>query len=292
MRFGLVKTGFYTAVLADLPVAEVAEWAAGVGFDAVEVDVGRHLGGPDGITAGVDAVRRHGIGVCALTYFGFLLDGDPATRERTRAGVAATVDAAAESGVDLVVTFAGRDQGLSEDENYRELASFLGPLAERGGGHGVRIAIENWPGPRKDFVATTPEGWGRLFELLPAPNVGLNFDPSHLVWQGIDHEEAVDGVADRIFLAHAKDTEVIPERLQQVGYFGSGWWRYRLPGQGEVDWARWMGRLQQRGFGGVISIEHEDRDWGFGTSGDPNLRKEGLLRGKRILETVIRGAPS
>ena len=287
-----MKTGFYTAVLADLPLAEVAEWAAGVGFDAVEVDVARHLSGPSGIAAGVGAVRRHGIEVCALTYFGFLLDGDAATRERTRGGVAATVDTAAECGVDLVVTFAGRDQGLSEEENYHDLASFLTPLAERAGARGVRIAIENWPGPRKDFVATTPAGWSRLFELVPAPNVGLNFDPSHHVWQGIDHEQAVDAVADRIFLAHAKDTEVIPEKLQQVGYFGPAWWRYRLPGHGQVDWSRWLGRLRQQGFHGVVSIEHEDRDWGFGTAGDPDRRKEGLLRGKQVLEQAIERAPS
>jgi sugar phosphate isomerase/epimerase len=282
-----MKMGFYTAVLADLPVAEVAGWAAEVGFDAVEVDVARHLGGPPGITAGVEAVRRHGVEVCALTYFGFLLDGDPVARKRTRAGVTATLDAAAESGVDLVVTFAGRDPGMSEDENYDEIASFLTPLAGRGGSGGVRIAIENWPGPSKDFVATTPEGWRRLFQLVPAPNIGLNFDPSHLVWQGIDHEEAVDAVVDRIFLAHAKDTEVIPERLLQVGYFGPGWWRYRLPGAGDVDWPRWLGRLKRQGFDGVVSIEHEDRDWGFGAGGDPALRKEGLLRGKQAVEQAI-----
>jgi sugar phosphate isomerase/epimerase len=287
-----VKTGFYTAVLADLPIAEVAEWAAHVGFDAVEVDVARHLGGPSGIGSGVEVVRGHGIEVCALTYFGFLLDGDAAAEERTRLGLEATVDAAADSGVDLVVTFAGRDAGLSEERNYQDLAAFLTPLAERAGARGVRIAIENWPGPRRDFVATTPAGWEQLFALVPAPNVGLNFDPSHLVWQGIDHDQAIAAVADRIFLAHAKDTEVFPERLQRVGYFGSGWWTYRLPGRGEVDWPKWLGRLGAAGFDGVVSIEHEDREWGFGTVGNVDRRKDGLLRGLQALQEALRATRS
>lgn len=288
-RDGFVKTGFYTAVLAEVPIAEVAEWAAGAGFAALEVDVARHLGGPAGIAAGVAAVHRHGIEVCALTWFGFLLDGDAAAEERARSGLAATIDAAAASGVDLVVTFAGRNPGLSEEENYDELAVTLRSLADRGRQGGVRIALENWPGPRKDFVATTPAGWERLFALVPAPNVGFNFDPSHLVWQGIDHERALRAVADRVFLAHAKDTEVFPERLQQVGSFGSAWWAYRLPGRGVIDWPRWLGLLREVGFDGVVSIEHEDREWGFGTAGSAERRKEGLLEGKRVLEDALEG---
>ncbi|CAA9539943.1 MAG: Inosose isomerase [uncultured Thermomicrobiales bacterium] len=282
-----MRTGFYTAALPGSPIAEVARWAADAEFDALEVDIARHAGGPAGIATAVDAVRGQGLDVCALTLFGFLLDGDADARERTRSGVAAAVEAAAASGVELVVTFAGRDQSLTEDENYRELAGFLAPLADRAAQGGVRIAIENWPGPRKDFIATTPQGWARLFELVPAPNVGLNFDPSHLVWQGIDHEQPLADVANRIFLAHAKDTEVFAERLQQVGYFGAGWWTYRLPGHGTIDWSRWLDRLRAAGFGGVVSIEHEDRDWGFGASGSDERRRQGLREGLRALRTAL-----
>jgi sugar phosphate isomerase/epimerase len=155
----------------------------------------------------------------------------------------------------------------------------------------VRIAIENWPGPRRDFVATTPEGWERLFALVPAPNLGLNFDPSHLVWQGIDHEPALAGMAEQVFLVHAKDAEVFAERVQRVGYFGSDWWTYRLPGRGRMDWDRWLGLLREVGFEGFVSIEHEDRDWGHGSEGNLERRKQGLVEGLGVLRRALDGAP-
>jgi sugar phosphate isomerase/epimerase len=175
----------------------------------------------------MEAVRRHGVDVCALTCFGFLLDSDPAAMKRTRESVTATVIAAAESGGGLVVTFTGRDAGSSDEGNYRDMADFLVSLAGVAAQGGVKMALKNWPGPRKDFVAMTPAGWAKSFEMVCHPNVGLNFDPSHLVWQGIDHERAFEAVADRVFLAHAKDTEVFDESLQQVGYYGLDWWAYR-----------------------------------------------------------------
>src|SRR5919206_59608 len=203
-----MKIGFYTAVFGDQPIDTVARWAADVGFSALEVDVGRHV-------------------------------------------------------------------GAGEDDNYRQLAEYYAPLAEHAARGNVKIAIENWPGPRINYLATTPVGWARLFEMVPAPNLGLNVDPSHLIWQGIDHEQALRAVADRVFLAHAKDTEIFAERLQQVGYFGRGWWTYRLPGHGRIDWRHWLALLAEVSFDGVVSIEHEDRDWGS-PDGSPERRREGL----------------
>jgi sugar phosphate isomerase/epimerase len=217
-----------------------------------------------------------------LTCFGNLLDADRTARERVRAVARAAVDVATETGVGLVCTFPGRDDGASEDDNYRQLADYYGPLTEQAARGNVKIILENWPGPRVNYLATTPAGWARLFELVPAPNLGLNFDPSHLVWQGIDHEPALRPVADRVFLAHAKDTEIFPEALQQTGYFGKGWWTYRLPGHGRIDWGRWLGLLREVGFDGVVSIEHEDRDYGA-MRGPLARRREGLLEAQRVL---------
>ena len=284
-----MQIGFYTAVFGDQPIGEVARWAAEAGFSALEVDVGRHIGDPSGARAVVEAVRSHGLEVCALTTFGKLLDADHAARERTRATVRATLDAAIATGVGVVVTFPGRDEGAAEDDNYRQLAEYYAPLAEHAARGNVKIAIENWPGPHINYLATTPAGWARLFALVPAPNLGLNFDPSHLIWQGIDPEQALRAVADRVFLAHAKDTEIFAERLQQVGYFGRGWWTYRLPGHGRIDWRRWLAVLGEVGFDGVVSIEHEDRDWGS-PNGPPERRREGLREAQRVLRAALPGA--
>jgi sugar phosphate isomerase/epimerase len=281
-----MKIGFYTAILSDLPIETVARWAATAGFTSLEIDVNGHVGDPACTPGVVETVRRQGLGVCALTYFGNLLASDSIQRGQIRSAVQATVDAAIASRVDLVVIFAGRDDTVSEDDNYRQLAEYLGPLAEHALRGQVRLAIENWPGPHKNYIATTPAGWARLFTLVPAPNLGLNFDPSHLIWQGIDYESALRAVADRVFLTHAKDTEICPERLQQVGYFGAGWWIYRLPGHGRIDWRRWLALLREVGFSGVLSVEHEDPAWGAVVGGTVSQRQEGLLEALRILRSA------
>jgi sugar phosphate isomerase/epimerase len=93
-------------------------------------------------------------------------------------------------------------------------------------------------------------------------------------------------VADRVFLAHAKDTEIFADRLQQVGYFGAGWWTYRLPGRGRIDWQRWLTLLHAEGFDGTVSIEHEDVEWGW-PGGTVERRKEGLIEARRVLAGAI-----
>ncbi|HEY8284731.1 MAG TPA: sugar phosphate isomerase/epimerase [Chloroflexota bacterium] len=277
-----MKIAFYTAVFGDQPLEWIADWAASAGFDALEVDVARHIGDPARAGEAIATVRQRGLEVCALTYFGNLLDANREARARHQANVAATVEAAIEHGVSLVCTFPGRDEQATEEDNYRQLSGLYGPLAARAASGNVKVIVENWPGPHQDYVATTPAGWARFFGLAPAPNLGLNFDPSHLIWQGIDIEQALHAVAGRVFLAHAKDTEIFADRLQQVGYFGTGWWTYRLPGRGRIDWHRWLALLRAEGFDGVVSIEHEDAEWGA-PSGPVERRKEGLIEAQRVL---------
>ncbi|HWE61626.1 MAG TPA: sugar phosphate isomerase/epimerase [Chloroflexota bacterium] len=282
-----MQIAFFTAIMGDQPVEEVAHWAAGAGFASLELDMANHGGDAAASRKAVAAVRSQGLEVCTLTCFGNLLDADRAARERVRAVVRTAVDVAAETGVGLVCTFPGRDEGASEDDNYRQLAEYYRPLVEHAARGNVKVIMENWPGPRVNYLATTPAGWARLFDLVPAPNLGLNFDPSHLVWQGIDHEPALRAVAGRVFLAHAKDTEIFPDRLQQTGYFGKGWWAYRLPGRGRIDWGRWLSLLREVGFDGVVSIEHEDGDYGA-MRGPLQRRQEGLLEAQRVLRENMR----
>ncbi len=283
-----MQIGFFTAALADRPLEEVVHGAMAAGFDALELEVGRHVGDPGDpaqARAAIEAVRREGLAVRALTCGPALLDRDGAAQARARRTATAAVEAALEHGVPVVVTFAGRDEGLSEDDNYRALADYYAPLLERAAAGGVKIAIENWPGPRVDYLATTPAGWARLFDLVPAPNLGLNFDPSHLLWQGIDPAEALRAVAGRVVLAHAKDTEIFADRQQQTGYFGRGWWTYRLPGHGRLDWRAWLTLLREVGYDGVVSVEHEDGEWGF-PGGPVERRWEGLREALRVLRAA------
>jgi sugar phosphate isomerase/epimerase len=97
-----------------------------------------------------------------------------------------------------------------------------------------------------------------MFEAVPSDALGLEFDPSHLVWQQIDYLDALYHFRDRIYHVHAKDTEIVPSVLAKVGIFGSGWWRYRIPGLGIVDWSAFLSALYEIGYDGGVAIEHED----------------------------------
>jgi sugar phosphate isomerase/epimerase len=277
-----MEIGFYTAIMGDRPIEEVANWAAGAGFANLEVDYRRHGGDAAGLRRAIRAVRGAGLEVSMITSFGNLLDADPATRQSVRAAAHTVVEVAAEEGVPMVCTFPGRDETATEDDNYDQIAAYYAPLTERAAAGNVRVLLENWPGPRINYLATTPAGWSRLFSQVPASNLGLNLDPSHLVWQGIGHEQALRDVAGRVFLAHAKDTEIFADRLQQTGYFSRGWWTYRLPGHGRIDWRSWLALLREVGFDGVVSIEHEDPGYG-GMNGPLDLRRDGLIEAQRVL---------
>jgi len=153
----------------------------------------------------------------------------------------------------------------------------------------VKLVFENWPNGGKNLLIT-PELWDRAFNAVPSPALGLVFDPSHLVWQGIDYLRAIRDFGSRIYHAHAKDTEYLPEGQYRYGSYGAQtergeWWRYRLPGFGVVDWPTYLDTLYQVGFDGVISVEHEDNVWGAGD--DSDRAKRGLILAQRFLAPLL-----
>jgi sugar phosphate isomerase/epimerase len=201
-------------------------------------------------------------------------------REQTRA----YAQAIAAAGVPTFVIFPGRDRAVSDDDNYRNFADHaLSLLADTGT---LSIAFENWPGMDDDFIATTPGGWAKLFALAPDRRLGLEFDPSHLIRLGIDPFAALEGVRDRIKILHGKDTSIDKAALQQVGYHGTGWWRYVLPGRGLLDWPKFLSAAKSYGFDGVVSIEHEDSDLGWPKK-DLEARREGERLGLSFLRNTI-----
>jgi sugar phosphate isomerase/epimerase len=280
-----MKFAFYSAALGDLSLAEVAEWGKEAGFDGLEIDIARHVQDPTKTAKAVEIARGAGLEVCALTVFGNLLDQNDEERERVRNLVKRVLAEASKAGVPALVIFPGRNEITSEDENYHNIAGFLETLVA-GSSNATKILIENWPGRYKNFIATAPYGWRRLFSMVKSEDFGLEFDPSHLLWQGIDPSQAAREFGKRIFLLHAKDTKLFRERIQEVGYCGS-WWEYRLPGRGELDWRQFLGDLiGDTGYAGFISIEHEDTEFGW-PNGPVELRKEGLLKGLATLRESL-----
>jgi sugar phosphate isomerase/epimerase len=281
-----MKVAFYTSTLGDQPVNEVIQWAQQAGFDGIEIDVNRHLSDSPGTI--IELARCAELDVPSITLFGNLLHSDQAERERIRSRARAIAKEAINARVPTLVLFPGRNEQADEASNYEDIAGFLNELASLSTDGSFRIALENWPGMHKDFVATTPLGWGKLFSRIEYPNVGIEFDPSHLLWQGIDPYQAAAEVRDRIFLLHGKDTKLFSDRVQSVGYCGN-WWEYRLPGRGELNWKQFLTFAKEKlGFDGYVSIEHEDREYAW-PNGDVETRKKGFAYGLSQLRQALAG---
>jgi len=227
---------------------------------------------------------RHGLTVSAVAVY-FSMPQDPEERvDAYRAYIRFCQDI----DVGCIAAMTQSDPVRSLDENLGEWGSVFSQVAPLAEDAGVKIAFENWPGLTGDYppvgslnIAFRPAIWERMFERVDSPALGLEFDPSHLVWQGIDWAAQLVRWADRIHHVHAKDTEVLHDRLEVDGFLSEGWWRYRLPGYGEVDWAHFTSLLKEHGYDGAITVEHEDPVF----SGDRRI--EGLRKAHDFLRPLM-----
>ena len=153
-----MKIGFYSAVFPDLAIEDVADWAAGEGFDCLEIDFNRHIVDSAKIEKVVDTVRKVGLEVSSITLFGTLLSSDRSRQEKIREAAKNLVLAASAAEVFATVFFSGRDESLSAADNYGSLADFLKRLEAESSSGATKIVLENWPGFHKNSIATTPQG--------------------------------------------------------------------------------------------------------------------------------------
>jgi sugar phosphate isomerase/epimerase len=296
-----MQLGFVSAILWDLSLEEVLAFAREEGFTCVEL-MCWPTGGSERRYAGVshldvadftderaarlhDLVRNYSVGVSGLGYYPNPLDPDAAHRRVVAEHLKKVIDAARRLGVGVVNTFIGRDPGLSAEANWPRVREVWTPLVQHAEVAGVRLAIENcpmlfskdeWPGGKN--LPTSPDLWRTLFEMFPG--LGLNYDPSHLIWQHIDCERAVREFGKRIIHFHAKDTRIDRDKLYQVGITGFGWHVAKLPGLGDVDWSAVFAALTDVGYRGAVCIEVEDRAY----EGSLEDRKKALRQSKRFLE--------
>jgi len=267
-----MQIGLLTSPFGKDSFEYVVKFAAEAGFTRLEVRIGppQHIDPAAVVRDGGSAVKKlldqHKIGLSSLAVYQNTLDPDPKKRAEVTALLRSTVDAAKALGVDVVCTLAGMPlPGKTKMQTIEQDApGVFKPLCEYAGERGIKIALENWFATNIQHLGH----WERLFQVVPAPNFGLNFDPSHLYWQQVDYIGAVEQFGPRIFHTHAKDCEVKEHRLRKVGVLESGWWRYVIPGFGGVKWGEYIGALRHTAkFDGVLSIEHEDgavgREFGF-----------------------------
>ncbi|MDE2126870.1 MAG: sugar phosphate isomerase/epimerase [Armatimonadetes bacterium] len=280
-----MNVGILTGPFGNEPLEAVAAFAAEYGFRSLEVATGPGSKHIDTAAWTVDRsaevsqlMERRALQISSLAAYTNLTDGDAGRRARNVETVMKAIDIAADLNVEVVCTLAGLPP--AGKDRFKVIAEdctvVFPPILKHARSKGIKIALENWYATNIQHLGH----WDELFRAVPDDNFGLNFDPSHLLWQGIDYIAAVDHFASRIFHTHAKDTEISERKRDWVGVLGDGWWRYVIPGLGQVRWGEYIAALRRNQYNGVLSIEHED---------GAVEREEGFLIGKKYLEQFIAG---
>ena len=300
-----MKIGFLTNALVEqsrrngegtfdtLPA--VAEWAVSQGFSDLECGPMLPLD-----RAAYEKVLAEGkISVSALIYCRNYLSTDSEEAEKHLSELKKRIEFAGSLGIEKVVTSTGINKMIEEgiydrDPNVKDRGNMIrripvrsmdrvvdlfGPLIDLAEKNHVKLCFENCP--LMGNIAISPKMWRMIFEQLDSPNLGLAYDPSHLVWEMIDPYSPLIEFKDRIFQVHAKDALIDRAVLAQTGILTDfSWWQYVIPGRGELDWAKLVGMLKEIGYDGTISLEHEDAAY----EGTVEAVQQGLIDGKKYLE--------
>jgi sugar phosphate isomerase/epimerase len=303
-----MKLGFVSAILPDLDLEGVLAFARDAGFETVEVMCWpfgkaerRYAGvthidvsslGPENVKRVRDLCARYGVGVSGLGYYPNPLVADEREASVYIEHLKRVITGAAALGLDQVNTFIGRDPARSVTDNWILVDERWPSIVDHAEKSGVRIGIENcpmyftqdeWPGGKN--LAVSPRLWRELFRRLPSRSLGLNYDPSHLVWQQMDYVAPLREFADRIYHVHAKDARVDRKKLDDVGILATPleFHEPRLPGAGDIDWKRFLGVLAETGYRGPVCVELEDRSF----EGSLMSRQAGLRRSGAFLRPLL-----
>ena len=279
-----MKLGFVSAILDGWTFEDVIDIAADFGYDCVEVacwpagEAERRYAGVSHIdVANLDQTKAseileycqsRDVEISSLAYYPNTMDPDPEKRAFNIAHLKKVIDASNLLQVGMVTTFIGRDQYKNVEENLAEFEQTWPEIVAYAGERDVKIAIENcpmlfgqdqWPGGQN--LATSPRIWREMFRIIPSANFGINFDPSHFVWQMMDYLKPLYEFKDRILHVHFKDIKLYKDKLDQVGVmaYPLEFMAPKLPGQGDVDWGAFVSALRDIGYDGFACVEVEDR---------------------------------
>ena len=281
-----MKLGFVSAILDGKPFEKVIDIASDLDFQCVEMACWPH-GKAERRYAGVshidvdnlpedkvehilDYCKMKNVEISSLAYYPNPMDGDLEKREFNINHLKKVIHASQKLGINLVTTFIGRDQYKSVEENLALFQKIWPPIIKYAEEHDVRIGIENcpmlfgneqWPGGQN--LATSPRIWREMFNIIPSDHFGINFDPSHFVWQMMDYIDPIYEFKEKIFHIHFKDVKILTNRLNNVGImaYPLDYMSPKLPGLGDVDWGRFVSALTDIGYDGFGCIEVEDRSF-------------------------------
>lgn len=304
----MIKLGFVSAILADQTFEQVVSFAGETGYSCVEI-MCWPLGKAERRYAGVTHINVTGltkskvneihgllsqksVTISALGYYPNPLEADKQNASRYVAHLKKVIDAANRLGLKNVNTFIGRDHTAGIEDNFKRFKRVWPAIIRHAEKRGVRVGIENcpmfftddeWPGGKN--LASSPAIWRRMFAEIPSENFGLNYDPSHLVWQFMDYIKPIYEFRDRIFHVHIKDAKILRDQLNDVGILATplSFHRPKLPGLGDVDWGKFFSALTDVGYNGAACVEVEDRSF----EGSLKVRKKSLVQSREYLRQFI-----
>jgi sugar phosphate isomerase/epimerase len=304
-----MKLGLLTAPFADASLTEVADWSAAAGFEALEIACWPAAGAEKRRYAGtahlpieemtpsrgseiMGMLASKGLTISGLGYYPNPLHADAAHRDAVIGHLKKVITAAGMMKVTVVNTFIGGDRTLTVDQNWTRALEIFPAIVAHARDAGVILAFENcpmifshdeWPGGHN--IAYSPKLWRRIFETWGTA-VGMNYDPSHLVWQMIDQPRFIREFGPRMVHVHAKDLMIDRDGLYENGILsaGMGWQVPRMPGLGEVNWAETFAGLYRAGYDGPVIIEHEDRNF----EGSDAAVKRGFELARDVLRPYVK----
>lgn len=304
-----MKLGLLTAPFPDQSLGEVADWASSAGFEALEIACWPKSSGASRRYAGtshIDAEKtsasqakeiaasllEKGLSVSGLGFYPNPLHPDADHRHAVIDHLKKVIVLASRLGVGVVNTFCGGDASKTVDANWEDALKVWPDVIAHSRDNGIKLTFENcpmifsydeWPGGHN--IAYSPNIWRRILEVWGG-DVGMNFDPSHLVLQMIDQERFIREFGASMLHVHAKDLMIDRDGLYERGILsaGMGWQVPRLPGLGDVDWNGFFSGLYRAGYDGPVIIEHEDRQF----EGDDNKVKRGFLLARDVLRPLVK----
>ena len=303
-----MKLGILTSIFDGWSFEEVLDIAQNMGFECLEVacwpkgKAERRYAGVshidvEGMTEEdaariLEMCRSRKIEISSLAFYPNTLDPNLEKRRNNIEHLMKVIDASARLRVNMVTTFIGRDQNKSVEENLKIVSEVWPPIIKHAEEKGVRIAIENcpmlfsedeWPGGQN--LMTRPDIWKEVFEILESDYLGINYDPSHFVWQMMDYIQPLYEFRAKIFHVHYKDIKLFPEKLKRVGTmaYPLSYMSPKLPGLGDVDWGKYVSALTDIGYDGYTCIEVEDKAF----EGSKERILDSVRLSKRYLEQFI-----
>ena len=304
-----MKLGFVSAILDNASFEEVIDIAAALGYECIELccwpveKASRRYAGVTHINIDtlddekINYIKNYcakkKVEISSLAYYPNNLDPNLEKRETFNNHIKKMIEAAPKLNVHTVTTFIGKDQNKTIEDNLITFKEVWEPIVQFAEQHKVKIGIENcpmlftkdqWPGGQN--LATTPAIWRKMFELIKSDYLGINYDPSHFVWQHIDYIKPLYEFKDKIFHVHFKDIKMFEDKQADVGImaYPLDFMTPKLPGLGDVDWGKYVSALTDIGYNSYACVEVEDRAF---EGSDENVRKSLELSYKYMRQYVI-----